>query len=176
MNEIVGRVPNKSKNIKAKKISSPFWPGIDIEKAEKAFNGTYIGDFAIKDKNGNWTEIPVAVFFNPKPDLDKGHKHLFGLFMRGHSLIICDASIVGEVEWSGALAQNGEILISTYRHDYKKSSDGTAIIDGGQDYIRSNGCELVKIKLDIQSLIQRRLGSQPTLNAPLKRLESGYAG
>jgi hypothetical protein len=36
----------------------------------------------------------------------------------------------------GAVADDGEIVVSGYRHDYRRSKDGTVFIDGGRDYTK----------------------------------------
>jgi hypothetical protein len=36
----------------------------------------------------------------------------------------------------GVVADDGEVIVSGYRHDYRRSKDGTVFIDGGRDYTR----------------------------------------
>lgn len=133
---------------------APFWEMLSIPKCEKKYNAIYIGDFALPAKSGGFTEQPAAVFYAPNPDVSKGHKHLFGIFiLNQNTMTICDASAVAEMEWNGVIAQNGEVLISTYRHDCKISEDQTAMVDGGQDYIRFYG-EPVSIKLDVKAMAE----------------------
>ena len=136
-------------------LGEPYWRRLNIPRFEKAYGVAYIGDFCIKDRDGRWTEQPVAVFYNAEPDLSKGHKHYLGAFIRDDAVFLCDATVVSEVEWNGVIAESGEILISTYRHDYRQSEDGTAMVDGGQDYCRMRGAH-VTIRVDGAAMARER--------------------
>lgn len=137
-------------------MSKPYWTRLNIARFETSYSAKYIGDFCIKDADGRWTEFPVAVFYCATPDLSKGHKHYVGAFLRAQGVFVCDASIVAGVAWNGAIAESGEIMISTYRHDYRESADRTAMVDGGQDYCRMQGMP-VQVWIDGPALAASRL-------------------
>jgi len=119
----------------------PYW-SINIELAEKKYNATYIGDFCLdvnhnSDKPKNWTEQPFAVFWqeNPQP----GHNHYFGLYIRDGFVYITNATSAAEGHWDGMVADDGEIIYSRFRHDFRESTDHSVIVDGGRDYFKHMG-------------------------------------
>lgn len=109
----------------------------DIKKVEKLRNAKYVGDFCIKGRGDSWSDMPVAVFYQETPP--EGYGHYFGLFTRDGSILICDASSTVGIPIVGVQAQNGEIIYSRYRHDFRISQDGTVTIDGGRDYMKVSG-------------------------------------
>jgi hypothetical protein len=70
---------------------------------------------------------------------DPSHSHYFGVYVShdGH-VYICNAESAFSDPILGVVADSGEIVVSGYRHDYRTSSDGSAFIDGGRDYTRTN--------------------------------------
>ncbi len=108
-----------------------------IELAEKQYNAKYMGGWCIKDKHGNWSELPVDVFYQPNPNRELGHSHYFGLFGRGNEIMITDAqSAFSKVPLLGIL-EDGLVYVSRFRHDAVATPLGK-FIDGGRDYIHSN--------------------------------------
>jgi hypothetical protein len=119
---------------------------LKISEAEKHYKGTYIADLCLKLRNGNWSDEPVSVFWQPKP-AQKTHKNYFGLFFQDGKLNICDASSVAEGVWYGMEADDGEVIFSRFRHDYRMSRDKTAMVDGGRDYGRFMGTRPVTLQV-----------------------------
>lgn len=107
---------------------------INIAKVEEKYGATYVGDFCIKTKTGSWSEEPLAIFYQPNPDVSKGHKSYFGLFVRGNNLFIADGTSAFSQPIVGIVAPDGEVLYSRYCHDYREK--GGVMIDGGRDYVR----------------------------------------
>lgn len=105
---------------------------------EDSMNAKYMGAWSVKTQRG-WTEFPVDVFYVANPDRSKGHSNYFGLLysMTEGSIVICDAATVFETPCSAVIAEDGEVLISRYRHDYREA--GGVMIDGGRDYTRAMG-------------------------------------
>lgn len=127
---------------------------INVEKAEKHYNSTYIGDFCIKDKYGNWSDNPIQIYYNDNPNLELNHSHYFGLFIDDfHKIYITNAISVTSEPMVGVIADDGEIIYSRYRHDYQTSSDGSVFIDGGRDYCRSNTPKYINLIFDKQNII-----------------------
>lgn len=129
---------------------------LDIEKVAEKYAAVYMGDFSVRDKYGNWSEQPVAIFYVENPDTSKGHSHYFGIFKRyndindlkNFSLVITRGDSAFSEPLDGIIADNGEVLVSGFSHDYKESEDGSVMIDGGRSgYIRYSGSQdkLVKI-------------------------------
>lgn len=119
--------------------------GIKIEEAEKHYKATYLGDFCVKDKNDNWANQPVACFYNENPEPPYGH--YFGLCIGSHDnkLYIINAESAFSKPISAVVANNGEVVYSRFRHDYRTSEDGSVFIDGGRDYTRSNTNKFVDL-------------------------------
>lgn len=121
--------------------SSSQFSAEEIKRMEEHFNAKYICETSIKDRNENWINIPVAVFWQ-----DKAHpqgSNYFGIFF-GHmnQLMICDAISATLESFTGAV--NGdEVIYSRYRHDYRQGN-GFAI-DGGRDYVKIVGDVNVKL-------------------------------
>jgi hypothetical protein len=109
---------------------------IDIKKVEELKNATYVGDFCIRTKSGNWSESPVAVFHVENPP--EGFGHYFGMFMSvlDDRLMITDASSAFEKPISGIASSTGEVIYSRYRHDFRSLPNGEGSIDGGRDYAK----------------------------------------
>ena len=65
---------------------------------------------------------------------------------------IVNASSAFSEPISAVEAENGDILYSCHAHDYVKSSDNSATIDGGRSYTRYSG-KLVKLIIDKDKLV-----------------------
>ena len=113
---------------------------IDIERVESKYGSKYIGSWAIIDKHKNWSEIPVEVFYQPNL-LDETHSHYPGYYINDGHLFVCDAKSAFNNAIQGIMNENdGEVLISHYRHDFTGFTNG-AFIDGGRDYNRTRLCD-----------------------------------
>lgn len=108
-----------------------------VPKVEEIYGAKYVGPFCIRNSKGGWTDMPVDVFYQPKPDTEKGHTHYFGIFRRDGSTFICDASSAFSEPMHGLVAKDDEVIVSHWRHDFRKSADGSVAIDGGRDYTRA---------------------------------------
>jgi hypothetical protein len=120
------------------KLPEKFFDSLKIEVVEQKYNAKYIGAWAVKTKDGGWSLHPVEVFYQPVLK-DPSHSHYFGIYVShdGH-VYICNAESAFSDPILGVVADDGEIVVSGYRHDYRTSTDGSAFIDGGRDYTRSN--------------------------------------
>lgn len=117
-----------------------------IRKIEEKYGANYMGYWCIRNRYGGWNESPVDVFYQPNPDTSKGHTHYFGMFMRDSSVYITEASTAFSDPISGILTDDGEVIVSRYRHDYV--SKGNYMIDGGRDYTRSSMHPTVMVTVD----------------------------
>jgi len=117
-----------------------------IRQIEENYGAKYMGYWTIKNKFGNWGESPVDVFYQPNPDTSKGHTHYFGMFSRHESVFITEASSAFSEPIAGIPTDDGEVIVSRYRHDYVEK-DGR-MIDGGRDYTRSSMHPIVQITVD----------------------------
>ncbi len=111
-----------------------------IAKIEEMYNAKYMGYWCIKNLRDDWNESPVDVFYVAEPDRSKGHTNYFGMFTRGDTSYITDASSAFSAPITGILTNDGEVIVSRYRHDYV-TKDGY-MIDGGRDYLRCSADSL----------------------------------
>lgn len=131
-----------------------YWK-FDTAKVEKLRNCVYVTDLAARTRDGGWSETPISVFWQEKL-ADPSHSHYFGLYRETFlgsegRLLITNASSAVEGDWDAVQAASGEVIFSRWRHDYRTSADGTAMVDGGRDYFRFHAhglAKLVKVKLD----------------------------
>ena len=114
-----------------------------IVKIEDFYGAMYMGYWTIKEANGNWSNSPVDVFYQPNPDVSKGHSHYFGMYRDGLKAMICNAESAFSEPITGILTEDGEVIVSRYRHDcvFKEGY----MIDGGRDYTRSSGGKFVNV-------------------------------
>lgn len=126
---------------------------IDVAQIEKKYSSTYIGDFCLKTRDG-WSDTTAAIFYNPAPDVSLGHSHYFGIFVKyppfgGYvaggdgELYITKGDSAFSEPINGIIADDGEVIYSRYRHDFKTSTDGSVSIDGGRDYVRCLGTSIL---------------------------------
>lgn len=108
----------------------------NIKTIEEKYGAKYIGYFCTRKSNGAWNDLPVDVFYQPNPDVSKGHSHYFGMFRQIGNVYITDAISITENPMLGVIANDGEVVVSRYRHDYRRSNDGSVFIDGGRDYTK----------------------------------------
>jgi hypothetical protein len=103
-----------------------------IDKICEIKEAEYVCDTTLK--NG----ADCSVFYG-KTAHPVSNSRYFGLYqhpMNG-TLYICDGSSVEDLEITGVIANNGDVIYSRTRHDYRYSPDGSVWIDGGRDYARS---------------------------------------
>jgi hypothetical protein len=128
--------------------------GISIEAAEKHYGAKFVGDFCLPDKNGDWFNEPLAVFYQPNPPAHiKGCTNYFGLIVRNEGVYIMDALPCFKDGIDCILDTDGQLLYSAYRHDYVVASDGFRFIDGGRDYLRTNASKVIKCKVVEDKLV-----------------------
>lgn len=114
-----------------------------IKIIEKKYGAKYMGYWCTKRSNGSWNERPVDVFYQPNPDIEKGHSHYFGMFIQDGGVYITNAESAFSDPITGAICEDGEVIVSRYRHDYIAKKG--AMIDGGRDYIRTNTTRLASV-------------------------------
>ena len=117
-----------------------------IRKIEEKYGAKYMGYWCTKSPSGNWNESPVDVFYVENPDTSKGHTNYFGMFVRDESVYITEASTAFSEPIAGIPTDDGEVIVSRYRHDYVTRGD--RMIDGGRDYTRSSMHPTVRITVD----------------------------
>lgn len=122
--------------------------GLDVAVAERTYDAKFLMSYAIKTKDNGWTSQPAAVFYQEHPA--PGHQHYFALFRQSTSVIIAGLPWVESHTFDAVRAQNGEIVISRFNHDFNASTDGTVWIDGGPHYTRTGSPSFEVIVIDGQ--------------------------
>lgn len=127
-----------------------------IAKIEKMKNAVFVCDTCLRAAGGGWVNDSVAIFWNRDPaNIPPGGSAYFGLFMKYRgpgedtALMITNAISAVEEPITGVVAANGDIIYSRYRHDYRHSPDGTAMVDGGRDYFRTGPVGIGTVTLQI---------------------------
>lgn len=116
---------------------------IDVSKVQNWKNAKYVGEFTLKNKDGNWANIPVQIYYQ-KEAHTQGSNY-FGLFFDGttDSFLITDgiSAVINKdgtpVIYTGVSNDDKEVLYSARRHDYQ-TYEGM-MIDGGREYTKHNG-------------------------------------
>lgn len=132
----------------------------NILRIEDKQNAVYVCETCLKGVGGGWINSPVAVFWNTDPaNIPPGGSAWFGMFFKYDAdsaetgkigpLMITNAISAVENKITGVVAKNGDIIYSRYRHDYRLSPDGTAMVDGGRDYLRSGPLGIGTVDLAI---------------------------
>ena len=115
-----------------------------IRKCEELRNAVWVIDIEYK---GNL----CAVFYQPDPPED--YDNYFALYWHyeyldpdtgpvNPRLMITDGSWIKDMKFTFIEADNGDQIMSHYRHHFHTSPDKSVSIDGGQDYIRVIGNNL----------------------------------
>lgn len=143
-------VPDYNINKEGKRISR-YW-GFNIDEVEKQKNARFVCEVCCRTKSGEWAEEPIAVFYQEVPP-NPEYSHYFGLFIRGDSLYITGGQSAVNDPLIGIVADNGDVIYSAYRHDFRTSPDKSVWIDGGRDYVRTGGEKTVQIKIIEDKLV-----------------------
>lgn len=110
----------------------------NIKNVEKKYNAKWVGQFPLKTSGGGWSsDVAGNVFFQEVPPV-AGYSQYFALIIQHGTAMITTGKDAVEGTIVGVVADDGEIIYSRYRHDYRVSKDGTVIIDGGRDYTKTN--------------------------------------
>lgn len=85
--------------------------------------------------------ILCSVFYQYHPP--ETFDNYFALYYdENKRLMITSGSFIKAQTLDAVVSKEGEVLFSRYRHDYRKSKDGTVSIDGGREYTRAHGPRL----------------------------------
>ena len=107
----------------------------DINKVEIKYGAKFVGQFCVKTRDGGWANSPADVYWQAVPPI-KGYSNYFALIQQHGTVYITSGASAVEPLINAVVAKDGEIIYSRFRHDYRTSTDGSADIDGGRDYVR----------------------------------------
>lgn len=116
-----------------------------IKLIEEKYNCKYVGDFHLERLDTMDISFPVAVFYQETPP-NPNYSHYMAMFWApdGHLYITSGADCFKKPVIA-AVADNGQIIYSRHRHDYRTSDDESVSIDGGQSYVRGHYKKLVHL-------------------------------
>lgn len=118
----------------------------NIETVEAKYNANWVGQMPLRLKNGEWSDMPADVYWQETPPVE-GYSNYFAIIHRGGKLYITGAASAVEGTFNAVVADNGEVIYSRCRHDYRSSKDGSVFIDGGRCYCRSSITKVIQLKI-----------------------------
>jgi hypothetical protein len=117
-----------------------------IQKIEGRYKAKYVFESQLKLRSDRWSDFSAAVFYADEPH-PKGSSW-FGIWNHLERFMISNAISAVEEPFFGAVAENGDIIYSRHRHDFRESEDKTVFVDGGRDHCRHDfEHEIVKLKV-----------------------------
>jgi hypothetical protein len=106
-----------------------------IEAVEKKYNAKFVGQFCLRTRGGGWHGDDCAdVYYQETPPV-AGYSNYFGLIVQNGTTYITSGASGVEGIINCVQADDGEIIYSRFRHDYRVSTDKSVFIDGGRDYV-----------------------------------------
>lgn len=114
----------------------------NVKKIEELKNAKFVCETEQND-------IHVSIFYGEEAHPDSGSRY-FGLYYSGidQNLMITNGAFIENQEISGVEAHNGDVIYSRHRHDYRRSPDDSVFVDGGRAYLRTNGTQIVSLKVE----------------------------
>jgi len=128
-----------------------FLTGIDLAAVEEKYNARYVCETTLKNRYG-WRYEPSLIFWTPTPHPEGSN--YFALSTQDGTCFISNGISATADPIVGIRANNGDVIYSRYRHDYRTSADGSVFIDGGREYFRcADPSRLVELVFDKDELI-----------------------
>ena len=127
-----------------------------IVELEEHYEAKYVCESCVKNLKGHWVNLPVAIFYQSDiAKVPEGGSQWFGLFLETEgALCIVNAISAADTDIMGIVAENGDVIYSRYRHDYRWSPDKSVMIDGGRDYTKHNAIgKLIKLRIMRDQLV-----------------------
>ncbi len=117
-----------------------------IQRVEEKNKAKYVFESQLKLSSNHWSDFPAAVFYSEEPH-PKG-SNWFGIWDNAGRFMISNAVSAVDEPFFGALADNGEVIYSRHRNDFRESEDRTVFVDGGRAHFRHDfEHEIVKLKV-----------------------------
>lgn len=114
----------------------------DIGKIEKHYNCRYVCEWNTVTKQNKIAESVIALFYQEVPH-PQGSNWM-GMFLGpdlGKDLrpYVMDGISASRLPIQGYVSNDGQVLFSKHRHDFRQSNDGSVTVDGGREYTRLLG-------------------------------------
>jgi hypothetical protein len=101
-----------------------------IADIEKEYRAEYVIDTSTPGG------MPCSVFCTEEAHPVSNSRY-FALYWGPNEAFITNGAFVENQTYQCVMADDGEIIHSRHRHDYRTSKDGSVWIDGGREYTRS---------------------------------------
>lgn len=112
-----------------------------IKTIERMKNAEYVCDSELPTNS----EVPVAcsIFYAEKEHPVSKSRYFAMFYDYQNRLMITNGAFVETQDFTGVVADNGDVIFSRHRHDYRTSDDGSVFVDGGRSYLRTNSTRTV---------------------------------
>ena len=117
-----------------------------IDVVEEKYNAKFVGQLCVKTRDGGWANSPADIYWQATVPVE-GYSNYFALIYQHGSPYITGGASAVEPLISAAVADDGEIIYSRYRHDYRTSTDKSVFIDGGRDYTKGGMGKYITLKI-----------------------------
>ena len=108
-----------------------------IRKIEKLRSCRYVCEWNLTDAAGNAYDQSVLLFWNDVPH-PQGSNWM-ALYRAGDDWYVRNGITASRLPIRCVVSNDGQVLFSKSRHDFRSSHDGSVSIDGGRDYTRLLG-------------------------------------
>jgi len=102
---------------------------------EEKYNAKFIMETCLCHGDGEWLNSPALIFYTEVAHPEGSN--YFALYHNGKDLMVTNAYDTVIEPIAAVVADNGDVIYSRYRHDYRTSPDGSVFIDGGRNYTRT---------------------------------------
>ena len=131
---------------------SSFFSDRQIVRVENKYSARYVFESQLKLRNNDWSDFPAAIFFTEVSHPEGSN--WFGIWNNAGRYMISNAISAVEEPFFGALADNGDVIYSRHRNDFRVSEDRTVFIDGGRDHTRYDlSHPLMKLKVSRDKVV-----------------------
>ena len=112
-----------------------------LKLIEEKYNGKFVFESCLKNKDGGWCNFPAAIFYNEKAHPEGSNYFAIWYDDSGHVMI---SNGISATEPFYGIIVDDTVYYSCYRHDYREYNG--FFIDGGRDYSRFGGSRFHEIK------------------------------
>ena len=144
------------------KLKNDLLVPINVDLVEQKYNATFVCETCIRDKHGNWSQMPVQIYWQENPP--KGYSNYFAVFTQqddqGKARVYITNGQTAVEDPITAIRHNDQIVFSRYRHDFRCIGPvGDVAIDGGRDYTKivGNPQEMLTLHFDGPNLVIKEI-------------------
>lgn len=108
-----------------------------IAQLEEHYKCSYVCEWNNLTHTGKPDDHTIAVFYQEVPH-PQGSNWM-GMFHANDQWFIINAEKSSRLPIKAYVADDGQVLFSKHRHDFRRSNDGSITVDGGREYTRLLG-------------------------------------